>query len=280
MQRETSGQGNASFRMTPEYEAVNRRRMESLVPKYLAPLIPAGARVCSIGCGTAYDVELLADLGYDAYGCDIGERTTAWGDRSQSVRRRLRIGRAEDKPFGNAAFDFGYALEVIEHVGCGDGGWEVLDTTDDVRVRFIESCADMLRDSGRLFLSTSNRLCPVDIGHAHRYCRLTEEAARFGVNLTLPWHPRNFVLSCGDIKRLVQRSRVADRIRVRSVSSRGYLAFSSRVRARRLKDAVNAYMSVVNLPLLRTSPANPLTTVMLESRMCTAGPTELRSPPD
>jgi SAM-dependent methyltransferase len=266
VEREAPEEGRGGFRLTPEYEAVNRRRMESLVPDYLARLIPAGARVCSIGCGTAYDVELLVNLGYDAYGFDGGERTAAWSNRSPSVRSRLRTGLAEDKPFGDSAFDFGYALEVIEHVGCGDGGWEILDTTHDARVRFVESCVDMLRDGGRLFLSTSNRLCPVDIGHMHRYSRLTEKAGRLGIPLTLPWHPLNFVLSCGDIERLVRRSRVADRVRVRPVSPRGYLAFSSHARARRLRNAVNAYMSVVSLPLLRTSPANPLTTVILEGR--------------
>jgi SAM-dependent methyltransferase len=261
---ETQGEGRGGFRLTPEYEEINRRRMEWLVPNYLVRLIPEGARVLSIGCGTGYDVELLVGLGHDAYGFDRGERTAAWSSRPPSIRSRLRVGLAEDRPFGDATFDFGYALEVIEHVGCVDGGWEVLDTTFDVRVRFIESCVDMLREGGRLFLSTSNRLCPVDIGHMHRYSRLTESVGRLGVPLTLPWHPGNFVLSYGDIRRLVRRSRVACRVRVRTVSPGGYLAFSSRTRARWVRGAANAYMSVVGLPALRTSPANPLTTVMLE----------------
>jgi SAM-dependent methyltransferase len=264
LEAETRGAGRGHFHLTPKYEEVNRRRMDSLVPNYLARLIPEGARVVSVGCGTGYDVELLVGLGYDAYGFDRGERNAAWSSRPPSIRDRLRVGLAEDKPFGDAAFDFAYALEVIEHVGCVDGGWEVLDTTLDVRVRFIESCVDMLREGGRLFLSTSNRLCPVDIGHMHRYSRLTEGVGRLGVPLTLPWHPRNFVLSCRDIERLVRRSRLAGRVRVRAVSPRGYLAFSSRPRARGIRGAINAYMSVVSLPILRTSPANPLTTVMLE----------------
>lgn len=254
------------FRVTQEYLAANRRRMEHLLPGYLCPLIADGARVCSIGCGTGCDVELLNAMGYDAYGFDSGPRTAVWGARRPSVREKLRIGLAEDRPFGEAAFDFAYALEVIEHVGCGEGGWEVLETTDDARVRFIEAGVDMLRDGGRLFLSTSNRLCPVDIGHGHGYSRLTTLATRHGLNLTIPWQRGNFVLSYGDISRLVRRSRVADRVRVLSVSSRGYLAFSSHRRARRLSSFINGCMWVVNLPPLRNSAANPLTTVVLETR--------------
>lgn len=266
MEGDASGTGGRGFLMSADYGAINRRRMEYFVPGYLARLIPSGARVCSVGCGTAYDVELLTKLGYDAHGLDSGERSRAWGERPPEVREKLREGRAEDMPFGVGEFDFVYALEVIEHVGCGGGGWEVLDTTQAVRVRFIESCVDMLREGGRVFLSTSNRLCPLDIGHAHRYSRLTAAAAGLGVNLTLPWDERNFVLSKGDIARLVERSRVADRVHVRAVSPRGYLAFSSHARAPFLKRAVNAYMAVAGLPVLRVSPANPLTTVFLECR--------------
>jgi len=238
--------------------------MDHLVPNYLRPLIAERSRIVSVGCGTGYDVELLNDLGYDAYGFDSGPRTAVWGTRSPSVRAKLRVGLAEDQPFGAAAFDFAYALEVIEHVGCGDGGWEILETTGDARARFVEACVDMLRDGGRLFLSTSNRLCPVDIGHGHAYSRLTAAATRRGVNLTIPWHPGNFVLSCGDLRRLVGRSRVADRVRVLSVSSRGYLAFSSHRRARSVRGIIDVYMWGANLPRLRNTAVNPLTTVVLE----------------
>lgn len=273
-------QSGPSFRATAEYLAMSRRRMAHFVPNYLAPLIPPGACVCSAGCGVAYDIELLTEMGYDAWGFDSGARTKAWCDHSPLVQERLRLGHAEDKPFGDKTFDFVYALEVIEHVGCGDGGWEILETTVDSRLRFIESCVGMLRDGGRVFLSTSNRLCPIDIGHAHRYAAVTAAASRLGVNLTLPWHPRNFVLSFGDIARLVERSHVGDRVSVRAVSSLGYLAFSSRAWARPLSRAVDAYMWVVNLPPLRRSPANALTTVMLETPAHGVAGRELRPPPN
>jgi hypothetical protein len=86
------------------------------------------------------------------------------------------------------------------------------------------------------------------------------------VNLTVPWHRANFVLSARDISVLVRRSSVADRVTVRPVSSRGYLAFATHARGGVLRWAAGAYLTMASLPALRTSSLNPLTTVLLEYR--------------
>ena len=101
--------------------ARTRRRLDYFIPNYLEKLVRGSRKVVSVGCGLGYDVQLLLRLGYDTYGLDPGTRTEAWQAHPPDLRRRLRGGFAEDLPFGREAFDFAYALEVIEHVGCENG---------------------------------------------------------------------------------------------------------------------------------------------------------------
>lgn len=107
-----------------KYREINKRRMDYFIPSYLQKFINKNDVICSIGCGTGYDVELLNDLGYDAYGIDPGSRTEDWKKRSIEIQKKLKVGFARDFPFEDKKFDFIYALEVIEHVGCKDGGGE------------------------------------------------------------------------------------------------------------------------------------------------------------
>jgi SAM-dependent methyltransferase len=242
----------------------DRRRFDVFVPGYLVKRIRPGESVCSAGCGSGYDVELLCRLGVDAYGFDPGARTALWATRSPLVAGRLKVGFAQALPFGKERFDFVYALEVIEHVGCADGQWQLLPNSFDIRRGFLDSCLDMLKPGGRLFLSTSNRLCPIDIGHWHSYTWLTDFVVRkTRIPLTVPWHRQNFVLSWGDLARLLQATRYRDGCRVKRLPVAGYLAYS-RVDSVLVKLLVDVFMNLVSLPLLRASPLNPLLVVEIQ----------------
>ena len=116
----------------------------------------------------------------------------------------------------------------------------------------------MLKPEGRLFLSTSNRLCPIDIGHGHHYNKITDFfVQKTGVPLTIPWHKRNFVLSYNDIHRLLLATKYYDSFEMRKATASGYLSFS-KTENHLIKSIVEKYLRIVDMSFLRTSPLNPL----------------------
>ena len=163
-----------------------KERFEYFIPNYLTKHIKKSDKVCSVGCGIGYDVELLNKYGYNSYGFDPGNRTKLWEKLDKSIVKNLKIGKAEDIPFNNEEFDFMYALEVIEHVGCKNGYWKLEDNYLDIRIKFLESCLKMLKNNGKLLVSTSNRLFPIDLGHGHHYTKLTDFFSKLGIRLTIP----------------------------------------------------------------------------------------------
>ena len=244
--------------------ARDRRRFDYFVPHYLTKHLKKNDAICSAGCGTGYDVELLCRLGYDVYGFDAGARTALWPTRSAHARERLKIGLAQELPFGADRFDYVYALEVIEHVGCEDGLWRLLPDYFEIRRDFLESCLDMLKPAGRLLISSSNRLCPLDIGHGHHYNRLTAAVVRrTKIPLTIPWHKQNFVVSLSDIERLLQATRYGGRSRIGAFPTSGYLAYSRSDQAY-VKSMMEIYLKLASLPLWRTSGLNPLLIVEIK----------------
>ena len=238
----------------------NKRRFDVFIPQYLANHINKSESICSAGCGTGYDVEVLCNLGYDVYGFDPGVRTTDWKSRPEALGKRLKMAFAQDLPFGKDRFDVIYALEVIEHVGCEDGQWKLLPNSFQIRRDFLQGCLDMLKPGGRMLLSTSHRLCPLDPGHGHHYTWLTNFVLRkTGIGLAVPWHRKNFVLSWNDVARLLAATSYRNRYSMRRLPVRNYLAHS-RFAAHwsLIKRSVDAYMSVVSLPILIASPLNPV----------------------
>ena len=242
-----------------------KRRFDHFIPNYLEKLIRPSDAIVSIGCGLAYDVQQLFSMGYDAYGFDPGSRTEAWNRYPQAIRDRLKLAGAEDLPFGSERFDFAYAVEVIEHVGCEEGIWKLLPNAREIRMRFVESCLDMLKPGGRLFLSTSNRACFLDVGHTHHYTRLTDLCGRkLHLPLTVPWHPKNFVWSFGDVERLIESSKYRGQVVVEAVSTAGYPAHAKHAEKARWRERLaSGFLEVVNVPLLRTSFLNPILAVSI-----------------
>jgi 2-polyprenyl-3-methyl-5-hydroxy-6-metoxy-1,4-benzoquinol methylase len=244
----------------------NKRRYDVFIPQYLTKYIHQNETVCSAGCGTGYDVEVLCNLGYDVYGFDPGVRTNDWKARHPAVSQRLKMGFAQDLPFGPDRFDVVYALEVIEHVGTEDGQWKLLPDHFEIRRQFLESCLDMLKPGGRMLISTSHRLCPLDPGHGHHYTWLTQFVMReTGITLTVPWHKKNFVLSRSDVVKLVAATRYRDRYSIKRLPVRNYLAHSRfGTNHPFLKRCIDGYMTVASFPVLIASPLNPV--LVLEIR--------------
>ena len=138
--------------------------------------------------------------------------------------RRVCIGRS-------GKYIFIYALDVIEHIGCHNFGTILEDDADDKRRGFLAACFSALKRDGSLLLTTSNRLCPLDIGHWHKYHavgRLTPERQTFG--LSLPWHQDNFLVSGSEMSELMKTSVGKEQFRMEYVRDRALPTLAGRRR--------------------------------------------------
>lgn len=243
----------------------DEHRFAGLIDQYLAPLLTPTDRILSIGCGTGTDVRLLRAAGYQCQGVEPGPSTALWAEYPPDLRAALSASTCEEQPFGAQAFDVAYAFEVIEHVGCvGPGLTKVLEDTWQARVAFMEAALDTLAPGGRLYLFTSNRLCPFDMGHGHVYAAVTDWMRRRGVHLGLPWHAQNFLVSLGDVRRLIAAGRYAGKADVAGLPVARYATIMRRPTA--LGRAINGYARCLDLLGLGASPLSPLLNVAVTLR--------------
>lgn len=256
--------------ITENLIAIDTNRFNSFIPNYLSKRLKPGSRVCSVGCGMAYDVEYLNKHGFDAWGFDPGNRTKVWANhRDPETLKKLRIAAAGDPELSgwSNSFDYAYALEVIEHVGTVDGNWRLKDNFFEERVKFIEGCFDLLKENGKLLLSTSNRLCPIDVGHGHHYNSFTDFVVRkTKIRLTNPWSAANFVCSLGDIREYARHGRYKDSFDIKALPTQMYLSNSRGNKSKFLIDVVNSYLKLASVSLWRTSFINPLLVVELTKK--------------
>jgi len=240
-----------------------RLRIEPMLRRFLIPMIPHGARVLGIGCGMGSDVLALRDARIDANGLDPSR--LSFEILPDGAERYLRVGAVEDRPFADDKFGFAYSLDVIEHVGCMNFGTVVTADTEATRIRFLSACMDLLVPGGELLLTTSNRLCPIDPGHGHRYHwlgRLLRSGRKPG--LSIPWSKKNFLVSYGDIKRLVEKAGGGGQFEVSCCPTADYPGISEREDM--ISRTVTALLRFLDLPFLRGSPFAPSLIVKIRRR--------------
>ncbi|CAH2395556.1 class I SAM-dependent methyltransferase [Mesorhizobium escarrei] len=245
--------------ITLSRERMNAKRMRHFVPNYLEPLLSKEWEIVSIGCGSGIDVEMLRASGYRAYGFDPS-RDNQFGLRKSETRPFLRSGRVEDRPFGDKKFDFAYALEVIEHVGCRNYGTHLLPNWQEERRGFLAESLALLRPGGHLFLSTSNRVCPFDPGHKHTYSSLGRMGARYGVGVSVPWHEENFLFSYQQISKEIRMIVPTAKVTTAPIASYPSIAGEKSFKGRLVK----GLLSLIDFEPLRRSPAAPILAVVVE----------------
>jgi 2-polyprenyl-6-hydroxyphenyl methylase/3-demethylubiquinone-9 3-methyltransferase len=106
--------------------------------------------VADIGCGAGAQCLLWAERGHRVYGLDVNARLIQLArERAQkkSLKISLAVGTAVAVPWADASMDVCIMPELLEHV-------------EDWR-RCLAEAARILRRGGVLFLTTTNRLCPV-----------------------------------------------------------------------------------------------------------------------
>ena len=107
----------------------------------LLALVPDGSRVLDVGCSTGYLARPLVERGCTVVGIELDEAAAAV---ARQVCEEVLVGDAEELelPFAPGSFDVVLCGDVVEHLR-------------DPR-RFLERTRPLLRESGRLVLTTPN----------------------------------------------------------------------------------------------------------------------------
>lgn len=103
----------------------------------------AGATVLEAGCGEGYGADLLAAVAEQVIAVDYDAATVAHV-RAHYPRVQVVAGNLIELPLPNESVDTVVNFQVIEHL------WD--------QRRFVAECARVLRPSGRLLMSTPNRI--------------------------------------------------------------------------------------------------------------------------
>lgn len=106
-----------------------------------------GSRALDVGCAHGYVVKLLADLGYDAYGCDVSDFYIR--NYAKSEADSLVICDAQNLPFVEGSFKLITALEVLEHL--------------QSPISFLKDCFKVLEPNGVLVMQTPRAIPSLDM---------------------------------------------------------------------------------------------------------------------
>jgi SAM-dependent methyltransferase len=160
----------------------SRRR----IVDYYGPLIRNHAspvRVLDTGCGNGISVDILSDLGFEAWGNDLSA-LRKWQWRERRWRKRLVVSSSLSLPFADGYFDVVLASGVIEHIGVEETGvprYSVRPCADKAEQRsaFVQELLRVLSPGGILLMDAPNGRFPIDFWHSDapgrpRWHRLNE----------------------------------------------------------------------------------------------------------
>lgn len=72
-----------------------------------------GAKCFDFGCAIGSSLDVLADAGWETYGCDVSRQLTALADQT---RHQIHVGELTTLPADWSDFDFILTIEVLEHL--------------------------------------------------------------------------------------------------------------------------------------------------------------------
>ena len=107
----------------------------------LLALVPDGTRVLDVGCSSGYLARPLVERGCTVVGIELNERAAA---AAREVCEEVLVGDVEsmELPFAPGSFDVVLCGDLVEHLRDPQ--------------RFLEHVRPLLRDGGRLVLTTPN----------------------------------------------------------------------------------------------------------------------------
>jgi 2-polyprenyl-6-hydroxyphenyl methylase/3-demethylubiquinone-9 3-methyltransferase len=107
-------------------------------------------RVADIGCGAGTQSVMWAKLGHHVHGLDINKPLIDFARervKQMTIDVEFCVGSATELPWSNESMDVCLAPELLEHVA----EWQTC----------LDECARVIRPGGVLFVTTTNKLCPV-----------------------------------------------------------------------------------------------------------------------
>jgi 2-polyprenyl-6-hydroxyphenyl methylase/3-demethylubiquinone-9 3-methyltransferase len=111
---------------------------------------PAVLDVADIGCGAGTQCLIWAELGHRVHGVDVNDGLLDLA-RSRAAQAGyavdVRVGSAVKLPWSDKSMDVCLMVELLEHVA----DWEAC----------LTECQRVLKPGGVLYLTTTNKLCPV-----------------------------------------------------------------------------------------------------------------------
>ena len=140
----------------------NKNRIDS----FLLNKINKKKTILACGCGDGSEVYYLRKSGYKAYGLDPSRLENK---KFKSIEKFLSNTKMGVKSFKNKKFDFIYAFEVLEHVGCRNYGTYVEKNFIQKRKNFLRASIEKLNKDGVNIITTLNKNFLIDWGHLHRY---------------------------------------------------------------------------------------------------------------
>ena len=114
------------------------------------PGMGSGAKVADIGCGAGTFSRLWAEAGCRVMGLDVNPALVDIARKragSDGIAIDFRVGSADALPWPDSTFDIVVMPELLEHVP----KWRAC----------LAEASRVLRTGGVLYVSTTNRLCPV-----------------------------------------------------------------------------------------------------------------------
>jgi len=202
-------------------------------------------RILSVGSGIGIDVEILRELGYQAWGTDCGSRCLVWPQRAQP--EYLAQCADEHMPFADGFFDFVMCHQVLEHIGVVGDSIVVQPNSREIRQRFLDNLVRVTRLGGYINVATPNRTFPLDPGHAPNF---------FGVRVHGPLD--RFLSSYGDMRSYFAKHDFEP------LTPANYYAGTFASRAGRLGELFARYIRFLDRhPSLQGTFLNPLTNVLV-----------------
>ena len=234
-------------------EEINGKFMHDFSIPLLDKVFGARSReslhILSVGCGIGADVEILMDLGYDAWGTDCGSRTLFWPTRKHP--ERLIRCTDEGMPFPEGYFDFVMCHQVLEHVGVVGDTINLTPNWKERRQTFLHNLVRVTKPRGFLNIATPNRLFPIDPGHCPNFG---------GFRIHGPFD--YFLTSHGDMKRYFKGHKVS------ALSPLGYYAGTALSSKRWVGKPFLVYQRVLDrLSPLQGTALNPLTNVLVQRQV-------------
>ena len=127
-----------------------RDKALKLLTRSKGGIAPRVLKVADIGCATGTQARLWANLGHEVYGLDVNSPLIEIARHRASedgIDIQFDVGSATELPYPDASMDVALLPELLEHVA----EWQAC----------LDQATRILKPGGLLYLSTTNRLCPV-----------------------------------------------------------------------------------------------------------------------